>query len=223
MVYDTFLRYGKKEMQNVGDMFIQAGILNDTVYMTIEGSCIFIHTDVKGLSRSCGILPAGGLAGLGPAWQKRRTEVSVMCLEPVMVYGVPAEFFIQKIHAELEVENELLKHVMGSMSAVYRALMLQISLNLPQRLALFLQAFTACAGAVEDQTGRVTLPLKLTHEKLGMVINASRVTTTMLLNHLGKMDMLEQIRGGLRFPARLIEGDFIIKELCKEHWSRIRS
>lgn len=93
-VYDLFLYQGRKELLTAGQMFILAGRAIERIYMVIEGNCIFLHTDIRGMGRSCGILPAGGIAGYGPSLHARPSEFSVMCLDSVMLYGVPAELFM---------------------------------------------------------------------------------------------------------------------------------
>ena len=136
---------------------------------------------------------------------------------------IPADPVLRRVKADLPLYALTLEHVLSSMSSLYRTLMFQLSLNLPQRLAYFLHFYAPSLGLEPDADGFMTVPLSLTHERLGEVINASRVTTTLLLNHLGRMGVMEQTRQALRYPARFTEPDFILDELSKKQWAALRA
>ncbi len=219
---DLFSAYGEKELHEAGTLLVKAGDPPQRLYLLTQGHCCFIHTDAKGLSRSCGILPPGGMCGYGPVIQRRPSTVSVMCLDSAVTLRLDVDTFMRHVQPDLAVYSESLEHLLKSYGALYGALLFQFSINLPQRLANFLRAYAACVKARPGAGGRIHLPLKLTHERLGAIINATRVTTTLLLNHLTRLDMLEQSRDGLSFPARLVDPKFILNELSQKRWAHTR-
>ncbi len=221
-VHDLFSAHGEKGVHAPGDLLIKADDPPKRVYLLTQGHCCFIHTDAKGLSRSCGILPPGGVCGYGPVIQRRSSTLSVMFLDSAATLSMEVESFSRHVRPDLQLYAETLELLIKSYGALYGALLFQFSINLPQRLANFLRAYAACVRARPGVDGRIHLPLKLTHERLGAIINATRVTTTLLLNHLTRLDMLEQSRDGLSFPARLVDPEFILNDLSQKHWTHTR-
>ena len=221
-LYDLFSAYGEKEVRKAGDLLIKEGDPPRRIYLITQGHGCFIHMDAKGLSYSCGILPPGGMCGYGPVLQQRRSLIGVRCLDAVAALNLDAETFKRHVLPNLALYAETLEHLLKSYGTLYNTLLFQISTNLPQRLANFLRAYAACVKARPGPDGRIRLPLKLTHERLGDIISATRVTTTLLLNHLARLGMLEQTREGLVFPALLVEPEFIFNDLSQKHWTRIR-
>ena len=122
---------------------------------------------------------------------------------------------------DLETYKLLLEHVMFAAASLYNLLLFQVTHNLPQRLAHFLHHYARSLSSAPDN-GWVRTSINLTHEKLGILIGASRVTTTLLLNHLERLEALRQTPKGLSCAAWFLEPKFILTELHKKKWTALR-
>lgn len=145
-----------------------------------------------------------------------------MCLEPVHARSVPIDSFRNYCQSQPSLNVVRLQHIIATMSSLYSTLLFQLTLNLPQRLAYFLRFYTESLGILPDSEGWVDLPLRLTHERLGAIISASRVTTTLLQKHLERLNALKQTKQGLYYAAWLTEVDFILNKLNKKAWTVAR-
>jgi CRP-like cAMP-binding protein len=163
----------------------------------------------------------GSVAGLSPALQKARTEIGVFSLEHVEAKKISATA-IKYIKNNKQLYITALEHVRNQLADQVALLLFQFSLNLPQRFALFLRSYAQSLGLVPDRERMITMPIQFTHERLGEIISATRVTTTLLLKHLSYRGVLEQSKNTLKFPEYFISADFILRELAQRPWFNIR-
>lgn len=217
-----FGRHGVKELFQAGDLLVKAGDRQPRVHLLFQGNCAFVRLDGRSGSRSCGILPSGGLCGDAPAQRRRPPLVSVMCIDQVSTYSMPSESFLDCLQKDTPLYIKVLEHLLITYNMLYETLLFQSSLNLPQRLAVFLRAYALCVGTSPDMDNMVRLHLKLTHDRIGTLIHASRVSTTLLLNHLGRRGILRRVKNGIEFNACLLDEQFIATELTDPYWTHIR-
>ncbi|MDR2503981.1 MAG: Crp/Fnr family transcriptional regulator [Deltaproteobacteria bacterium] len=222
IVHPLFQHHSSMRERRAGDLLIQAGETAPPIHFIHSGHCAYIHTNPQGISRICGILPPGGFCGFPPGFSRSSAPISVFCLDPVKAHTTPYTFFLKKIKADMRTYVDILEYVLIATNSLYSNILHQLNMNLPQRLAVFLRGCSRCMNARPDASGRVFLPLKLSHERLGMLTSATRVTTTLLLSHMTRLGVLEQGKEGFRFKPELIDPEFIRTELARKEWTRIR-
>lgn len=158
------------------------------VYCVATGNIKLYKTSAQGRPQILGIVGPGTLLGHRSLLTNRPHSLTAEALEDSRVCFFERSFFLNLIHREAEVANEVLKRLSQELDAAEDRLMDMVEKPVPARLARLLLMLKEVHGRPGPQG--IVLQLRLTREEMAEMIGSTQETTIRLLSRFKEKKLL---------------------------------
>lgn len=176
------------------------------VYCVSTGNIKLYKTSAQGRPQILGIVGPGTLLGHRSLLTGRPHSLTAEALEDSRVCFFERSFFLNLVHRETTVANEMLKRLSQDLDAAEDRLMDLVEKPVPARLARLILMLKEVHGRPTPQG--IALQLRLTREEMAEMIGSTQETTIRLLGRFKEKKLL-------RFDKKtliIINLDGLIKE-----------
>ncbi len=218
-----FMSQGKPIFFKKNDVIFDYWDEIKSIYYLSKGCCLYLANTVKGNERALSVILPGSSFGEFASVMCEPVNARVEAIENSEVIALPAQLVRERLRCGSENWTDFFKFVYRRQNNFCMVMSYCSEVNVPQRFALFLQSY-AKRKSSSPEGGWHICDISITMDRLGEIISANRVTTSAMLNFLGKEDMVRKLKnGGLQFRDILIQNDFIKNELVNSKWCSLKT
>ncbi|MGL9721721.1 Crp/Fnr family transcriptional regulator [Symbiopectobacterium sp.] len=116
-------------------------------------------------------------------FNKAHVNVTTIVIRDADILVVPPDILLDAMRQDAELAIKICRHVVAKQESSLEAVIItNTSCEPAQRLKILLKSMLL-EGGIEPKTGWYTVPLTLTHEEYGQIINVTHVTISRILAH----------------------------------------
>ncbi len=218
---DIFLTDGKVVNYKKGDILADIEDMPTNLYYIKSGVCIFSELSIEGKYNSVGVLLPKSSYG-EPAFMNDYNRVIITALEPTQVLSMPINTIYEKLLNNIDGTKALIKFLLEKINSIEYLRYDIITQNVQQRLASFLKSYVHYTNTKISSKGYYKLDIKVTHDLLAEILNATRTSISLVLAYLKKQNLLYIEQKYLHFTEKLISDNMIDIVLKDISWAEIR-
>ncbi len=113
---------------------------------------------------------------------KQHVNVTTIVIRDADIPVVPSDILLDAMRQDAELAIKICRHIVAKQESSLEAVITNTSCEPAQRLKILLKSMLL-EGGIEPKKGWYTVPLTLTHEEYGQIINVTRVTISRILAH----------------------------------------
>ncbi len=204
LIRDLFDKYGRSQ-KITKHSILKSGGDGSKLFYVVKGLCLYYVNYTQGKTSVMAILPPGRSICNLSCLSGKRVNVTTYAQKGTEVLSISPELYRRHIRSNQEIAEIVLKESIFKHESILEGMIANATLSHEDRLRTFYKAVLFSSGMLKPE-GWVKLPIKLTSEELGMIINASRVTISRIQNKWIKAGLCSKEGSRLQLDQRLFHG-----------------
>ena len=203
LIRDLFDKYGRLQ-KITKNSILKSGGDDSKLFFVLNGLCLYYVNYNQGKTSVMAILPPGRSICNLSCLSGRRVNVTTYAKKGTEVLSISPELYRRHIRENQNIADVVLKESIFKHESLLEGMIANSTLSHEDRLRTFYKAlFYSCDLWHKD--GLVDVPVRLTCEELGMIINASRVTVSRIQNKWLKAGLCTKQGSHLQLDQRLFQ------------------
>jgi len=203
LIRDLFEKYGRKQTIRK-NLILKSGGDDSKLFYIVKGLCLYFVNYTQGKTSVMAILPPGRSICNLSCLSGKRVNVTTYAKKGTEVLSISPELYRRHIRKNQEISEVVLKESIFKHESVLEGMIANATLSHEDRLRTFYKAIFF-SNNMRPQEGLIEIPIKLTSEELGMIINASRVTVSRIQNKWIKAGLCRKEGSRLQLDQRLFQ------------------
>ncbi len=201
---EFFKARGKLSVFVRGSFIVLEGEIVNCMFYLERGLAKYTVSCSYGDSRAVGLILPGRLFGEGPVVHGKPSGLSVTAIEDCHVYCLSREEVVKAISEMPELALEIICNVTYKLKMLLKCYSAVAFFTAEERMANFYYSLVL-ARDVQDDNGWYELANNLSHEQVGEIIGANRVTVCRIFNNWKKEGKAKNKNGRLYIHRDLFE------------------
>lgn len=178
---ELYQRNGTLEHYKKGTIIKSRGASQRLFYL-VNGLCMYYANYVENNPMSFSLVLPERTMGDITCITKQHVNVTTIVIRDADILVVPPDVLLDAMRQDAELSIKICRHVVAKQESSLEAVITNTSCEPAQRLKILLKSMLS-EGGMEPKAGWYTVPLTLTHEEYGQIINVTRVTISRILAH----------------------------------------
>ncbi len=186
-------------------VIIKEGSIVQHTYVIFKGWAAYYLSNPCGQARIASLVGPLRSFGLGPALDQLPVKVSIVAVEDCEMYRVSRNDLIQAMQEDVNFGIEMVSVVNMRVRSILEGANIFSSLSTPeQRLIYYFISLLQSEGVKEDGEW-YALPVNLCHERIGEIIDTSRITVCRMFNRFKQTGRLKMERNRIYIHKKFVE------------------
>ncbi len=203
LIRELFEKYGRRQVISKNSI-LKSGGDGSKLFYVVKGLCLYYVNYTQGKTSVMAILPPGRSICNLSCLSGRRVNVTTYAKRGTEVLSISPEHYLRHIKENPAVADVVLKESIFKHESLLEGMIANFTLSHEDRLRTFYKAL-CCSFDHSTNENMAEIPLKLTCEELGMIINASRVTVSRIQNKWVKAGLCTKQGTRLFLDQRLFD------------------
>ena len=169
---------------------LKSGGESQKLFHLVEGICAYFINYAEGKPRSFALILPGSSLGDLTCITGQKVNVTTSVLRDAKILTLSPEIYLSAIKSDAELAIKLCRHAINKQESSLEATITNFTHEPAMRLKIFLQALIIRYQNKIEEWNKV--PLILTHEELGMMINTTRVTVNRIFSQWEKEGLIKK-------------------------------
>ncbi|RJE48956.1 MULTISPECIES: Crp/Fnr family transcriptional regulator [unclassified Dehalobacter] len=203
-VIDHAMSKGIKMLYKKGTTILHEGEMVHNAHFVSKGWAAYYLHNLHGESRIACLVGPKRVFGLGPTFDKLPINFSVKAIEDCEIYLVSRADLIQAMVDDLELGIEMVANVTKRLRCVFEGANIFSSLSSPRERLIYFFVSLLQSRECKEHGDWFELPVNLSHERIGEIIGASRVTISRIISKYKITGKLKSCKNKLYVHRELI-------------------
>jgi len=199
---------GIKVSYKKGTTILHEGDVVQNAHFVSKGWAAYYLRNPRGESRIACLVGPKRVFGLGPTFDQLPINLSVKAIEDCEVYLVSRVDLIQAMVDDLELGIEMVANVTKRLRCVIEGANIFSSLSSPKERMIYFFVSLLQSWECEEHGDWFELPVNLSHERIGEIIGASRVTVSRIISSYKIRGKLKNYKNKLYVHRELIMEEY---------------
>jgi CRP/FNR family cyclic AMP-dependent transcriptional regulator len=186
-------------------IIIAEGSVVRHAYVVFKGWVAYYLNTPRGQARIASLVGPRRSFGLGPAMDQLPVKVSIVAIQDCEVYKVSREDLIQAMCEDVNLGIEMVSVVNMRVRSILEGTNIFSSLSTPEQRLIYYFVSLLQSEELKRHGDWYELPVNLCHERIGEIIDTSRVTVCRMFSRLKHTEKLKADRKKLFIHKGLVE------------------
>ncbi|MCD8553673.1 Crp/Fnr family transcriptional regulator [Seleniivibrio sp.] len=189
LVQKLYFRYGRLRKLSKNAILKCGGECNKLFYLK-KGLCMYMVNYDREKPRVLALIPPGRAMGDLTCLSGEIVNVTTVAKRESEILVLPPDILKTHMRSSVELMDAVLKTTIAKQESHIEGMIANFTLTPEDRLKTLFKSMI-CSSGIEPE-GMVRLPLKLSHEELGMVVSTTRVTVSRIISKWIEADLIKK-------------------------------